>query len=204
MRNMPNMATGPQAMVLQLLAGIPLFRHLDQAECFEIVRILKPITHPAGTLLFQEGDPADSLIIIERGSVDISLASVSGDVIIATIGANEVLGELCLIDRGERSATATVTQSLHGYAIHVRDFDRLRNELHPAAYKLVRELSRVMYARIRAVDERLESILGYTKESSTALKETEKTQSGNTNPASPGILRSLAGKLWGRADTAPR
>ena len=56
--------------------------------------------------LFEEGDPGECAYIIESGSVEVSLDKGGRKLIIATLGAGEVLGEMAIIDSSPRTATA--------------------------------------------------------------------------------------------------
>ncbi|MDC7787636.1 cyclic nucleotide-binding domain-containing protein [Rhodoplanes sp. TEM] len=56
----------------------------------------------AGEVIFREGEPAAEMFLIKSGTVAIR----SDDHLIAELGDNEVFGEMALIDRSPRSATA--------------------------------------------------------------------------------------------------
>ena len=56
--------------------------------------------------IFEEGDPGDCAYIIESGSVEVSLDKGGRKLVIATLGAGEVLGEMAIIDNHPRTATA--------------------------------------------------------------------------------------------------
>ena len=56
--------------------------------------------------LFEEGDPGECAYIIESGLVEVSLDKGGRKLVIATLGAGEVLGEMAIIDNCPRTATA--------------------------------------------------------------------------------------------------
>jgi len=56
--------------------------------------------------LFEEGDPGECAYIIESGSVEVSLDKGGRKLVIAILGAGEVLGEMAIIDNCPRTATA--------------------------------------------------------------------------------------------------
>lgn len=56
----------------------------------------------AGEVIFQEGDPAEELFIVQAGKVEIRL----GNRLLDTLPERSIFGEMALIDRGTRSATA--------------------------------------------------------------------------------------------------
>ena len=56
--------------------------------------------------MFEEGDAGECAYIIESGSVEVSLGKGGRKLVIATLGAGEVLGEMAIIDNFPRTATA--------------------------------------------------------------------------------------------------
>ena len=91
----------------EMLATVEFFEHLndeDRARLAEVVD-LKPLA--AGETLFKAGEPGDSLFVVRSGEVELFIRDTTGQKIVLTIaGANEIFGELALLDRGARTATA--------------------------------------------------------------------------------------------------
>ena len=56
--------------------------------------------------LFEEGDHGECAYIIESGTVEVSLNKGGRKLVIATLGKGEVLGEMSIIDKLPRTATA--------------------------------------------------------------------------------------------------
>ncbi len=59
--------------------------------------------YPAGTVIFQQGDPGDFMYVVKEGTVDLKL----GDRVLETVEVGGVFGEMALIDNEARSASAT-------------------------------------------------------------------------------------------------
>ena len=60
-----------------------------------------------GDLIFQQEDPADAVFYLQKGKIKIVVASKQGkEAVIAILGADEFLGEGCLIGQPLRLATA--------------------------------------------------------------------------------------------------
>ncbi|MBN1770373.1 MAG: Crp/Fnr family transcriptional regulator [Deltaproteobacteria bacterium] len=68
------------------------------------------VSYPAGTVLFQEGDPGGEMFLIVAGSVRVSKRSASGDRTLALLGPGEFFGEMAILTGEERSATAMVEE----------------------------------------------------------------------------------------------
>src|SRR5438477_4222124 len=99
--------------------------------------------------IFHQGDPGDSLFIVESGAVKIVLPSPEGEegAIIATLGRGDFFGELALLDGAPHSATAVALEPTQALVLNratfqglVDDEPGLRNALFAG---LVAELRRL-------------------------------------------------------------
>jgi CRP/FNR family transcriptional regulator, cyclic AMP receptor protein len=80
-----------------------------------------------GETIFHEGDPADTVHLLDAGRVAVRVATPHGDVAILTIlGPGEVFGELALLNDVPRTATVTALEACETLSLHRRDFERLR------------------------------------------------------------------------------
>jgi CRP-like cAMP-binding protein len=136
----------------RFLADIPLFRDLDRTELGEILGLARPFSFPSGHHLCQQGEPSDGMYVIERGRARIS-ARLLGDeqVELSIVGPGEVIGELALVDGGTRSASVDTLEPASGYFFSRRRFELLRADFRPSAFKVMRQLSLMLCARVRAV-----------------------------------------------------
>jgi CRP-like cAMP-binding protein len=70
------------------------------------------VTFEAGQELFHQGDMSDAAYIIIDGSADVVLDTQGGRVTIATIGRNELVGEIGIICDAPRIATVQAKSRL--------------------------------------------------------------------------------------------
>jgi CRP/FNR family cyclic AMP-dependent transcriptional regulator len=138
---------------------VPIFRSLSDEEMYEIIRICHVHMFSAGHTLFRQHEYGESAFIIESGHVEITVENQEQSEVIATLGPSEVFGELSLIEPGTRSATAVVSEPVVLYELRGPEFQKLRDAPNPAAYKVIRALSRVVCQRLRGVNERIEAHL---------------------------------------------
>lgn len=68
-------------------------------------------TFEPGQIIFRMGDSCDAMYIISEGLVEISLESENESYILASLGRNDVFGEMCLVKSSTRTATATVKET---------------------------------------------------------------------------------------------
>ena len=83
------------------------------AEASIPVWYLKP-----GETIFKEGETAKELYVIRSGQVEIQL----GNRLLATLEANEIFGEMALIESAPRSATAIAKTDVALVPISKKDF----------------------------------------------------------------------------------
>lgn len=106
-----------------LLAQNILFKALSSAELDKLLTLSAEYSHPKGKIIFQKGDPGDSLLAVLKGKISISATSDEGrEIIFNTITQGEMFGEMACIDGVERSATATVLKNCTLLAIQRSDF----------------------------------------------------------------------------------
>ncbi len=97
-------------MKLEALRSVPLFRALDEEAAVELCQLLTTNEVTAGTCLFRRGDAGESMYLIERGSIKISVKDADGhDTTLAELGKGEFFGEMSLLDGHVRSADATAS-----------------------------------------------------------------------------------------------
>ena len=107
--------------------------------------------------MFHEGDPADSLHVIESGRVSVGLTTSYGNqVTFALQSKGEMFGELALLSPdSRRTATVTALERTETMVIHRSDFDRLRAD----QPQVTEALLRILAARVRMLSERLTEAL---------------------------------------------
>lgn len=139
---------------------IELFRSLNEEELTELLRAIRPVGAAPGEVLFREGDVGDGAYAIESGRIEI-LARGAGDheVQVAVLGPGDVLGELSLLDGAPRSATARAMDKASLFRLDKTEFDFLRRNLRPAAYKVIRTISMTLCDRLRDTNSRLRTLM---------------------------------------------
>lgn len=107
-----------------LLSEVPLFQLLDEDERTALAANLDLVTFPKDHLIFQYGEPGDSLYIIRSGEVEIFVRDNTGNrLVLETAGHGNYFGELSLLDRGPRSASVMVTQDVEALRLDRDDLE---------------------------------------------------------------------------------
>jgi CRP-like cAMP-binding protein len=92
-----------------LLKRIPIFKSLSREAIEQVAGGLKTRTLQAGDILFNLGDPGDEMVIVRRGKIAIYVpdaADPQSGQVLRIFRSGEILGEMALIDRQPRSASA--------------------------------------------------------------------------------------------------
>ena len=140
----------------KFLSHLPIFQNLSDEEIGEIVRLFKPATIKAGEVLVKEGDASQSMLIIESGQVAVVKSTHQGDEkALAIIDAPTVIGELSLLDGTKRSATVRCAKDGQAWRVDRPDFEVLRQNYHPAAFKVLHNLGLMMSQRLRDTNSRI-------------------------------------------------
>jgi CRP-like cAMP-binding protein len=138
--------------MLEKLQKVPMCKGLSPAEAKELAAIAQEATAAKGTVLFEEGAPGDSIVVLLAGQIDIIKAGQK----LATVSQGSVLGEMSLLgEGGKRTATATATSDVELLKIDVAKFQAMLQAHHLVALKVVANLARVMSKRLIAMNEKL-------------------------------------------------
>jgi CRP-like cAMP-binding protein len=118
---------------LQVLRAVPLFADLDERSLQAVAILAREVTARAGEALMLEGEPGDEFYVIVDGTVRIE----KGGRAIRSMTAGGFLGEIALVDRRPRSATATCVTDVRLLEIRSHEFERLMDTL-PAVHRRIR------------------------------------------------------------------
>jgi CRP/FNR family transcriptional regulator, cyclic AMP receptor protein len=100
---------------------------------------------PVGGIIFSRGEPGDCMYIVQSGVIDM----VIGDKVIETLGANEALGFMSMIDDLPRSSTAKAREACELSLIDSRTFRFMVDEVPNFAAYIMGVLAR----RIRGMSQ---------------------------------------------------
>src|SRR5437867_1707814 len=115
----------------QSLARVPLFKRLEPHELEHLAEEVDQVNYPAGETIFNEHDRGDALYILEEGAVRIWVFDEDvKEVTLAELKPGDFFGELAVLDRGERSSSATAIVDTHLHRLSSDDFQQFLME-HP-------------------------------------------------------------------------
>ncbi len=139
-----------------------LFQDLEEAELHQILSRTMPRNFPAGEVIIREGDPGNSLFIMQAGEVEITkqLTLVLDEdtpkerVFIRLNAENGVyFGEMALLENETRSATVTALTDCSLLELHQKDFLDLIGMNPAMGVKLLLRLAQVLSGHLRKTNQ---------------------------------------------------
>ena len=126
---------------VQILRNIPLFARMEPSKLKLLAFTSERITFRAGDLLFEQGEAADCAYILIGGDADVLVNSPQGPIVVATLGRNDIVGEIGILIDVPRTATVRAKTNLTTLRISKELFFRLVTEFPQMAIEIMRELA---------------------------------------------------------------
>lgn len=129
------------------LSKIRLFKPLTKDTVQQLVEKMDQKELKAGEFLFRSGDPSDGLYIVADGHLDIVFENpnpAQDDLVVASLKPGDVLGEISLLDRQARAASAKAIAKTTVKRLSVDTFNAVIAEQPQEITKEIREISEDM------------------------------------------------------------
>ncbi|MEE2996252.1 MAG: Crp/Fnr family transcriptional regulator [Pseudomonadota bacterium] len=126
---------------VEALRSVPLFAKIEPSKLKLLAFTSERLTFPAGGELFHEGDQGDAAYIILDGQAEIIIDTPNGELAVAKVGKNDLIGEIAILIDVPRTATIRAETNLTALAITKDLFFRMVNEFPDMAVEIMRELA---------------------------------------------------------------
>ncbi len=139
-----------------------LFRTLSDEEIGRVADLCEQRSYPADGAIINEDERGTEIFVVVKGRVDIEIRRpLGGDAsqTIDTLGPGHVFGELTLVDGFLRSATVRARGPVECLVIPDGKLISLMDADHTIGYRIMRNVSQVLSARIRETNLRLRNAL---------------------------------------------
>jgi CRP/FNR family transcriptional regulator, cyclic AMP receptor protein len=141
------------------LHSLTIFRELDRNEIEIVNKYVFEQNVKKDSILFAEGMPGELLYVIISGCVEIIKETKNnGKMVLATIGANDIVGEMSLIDSEPRSATGRTSEDSVLLVINKQSFHEILKSDPRIAAKVLMGLLKIISRRLRTTDKKIEDI----------------------------------------------
>ena len=125
----------------ELLRRVPIFAEIEPAKLKLLAFMSERVGFDPGKRLVQQGDTADAAYLIIDGHAEVILETPAGPVVVATIGANETVGEMGILGDVPRNATVRAKDRVIVLRISKEPFMRMVREFPTMAVSIMRELA---------------------------------------------------------------
>lgn len=112
-------------------------------------------SYPAGEVVFRQDEPGRRMYVVHSGRVRLARHVAGVDVTLAVVGPGDFFGEMALLEKLPRTATATVVEAATLLEVGEADFEALVRRSGELSVRLLRRLS----SRLREADRQIQALL---------------------------------------------
>lgn len=143
----------------ELLRRVRYFAEIEPAKLKLLAFMSERVAFDDGKQLFRQGDSGDAAYLIIEGEAEVIAETSAGPVVLATLGANEITGEMAILGNVPRSATVRAKGRLVTLRISKDPFMRMVREFPSIAVAMMQELAE----RLAANNNQLSAALAEVK-----------------------------------------
>jgi CRP-like cAMP-binding protein len=126
---------------VQSLRQVPMFKDIDPARLKLLAFTSERVQFAGGQRFFAQGDPSDSAYVILDGRASVLLNTPNGEIQVAELGGNALVGEMGILSDTPRSATIAAAEPTTALRIDKRVFLELLAQFPQMALAVMRELA---------------------------------------------------------------
>lgn len=134
---------------------------------------------PAGTRLFEEGEPGGEMYVVQAGKVSITKTVGDATKVLAVLGPGEFFGEMSILNQKPRTATAIVVEDAKLLVIDPQTFEAMVTGNTEIALRLIKRLAKrldsadTLISILMHKDARARVILGLSRQAEIAGQRVE-------------------------------
>ena len=127
---------------VQSLRQVPMFRDVDPARLKLLAFTSERVNFSDGQRFFSQGDPSDAAYVILDGRASVLLNTPGGEIQVAELGSNALVGEMGILSDTPRSATIMAAEPTTALRIDKRVFLELLAQFPQMSLAIMRELAK--------------------------------------------------------------
>ncbi len=150
-----------RADTIELLQNVPYLSRLDSASLVALADVLTASTLPTNGVLYKQGQPGDSMVIVGTGRLSVRVSTAPGQAVteVAVMYPGDVVGEMACVDPSPRSATVLATKPSIVFDLTRAVLDAVRALAPAVGVAIVGGVITHLARRIRETNDRIESAL---------------------------------------------
>lgn len=126
---------------VNMLKRVPLLSGLAEAKLKLLAFTSERLTFRAGDVLFRQGEDGDAAYVILQGHATVLVDSPNGEIKVAELSDNAVVGEISIICDVARTATVRAESELEVLRITKENFTRLLSDFPEMTLEILRVLA---------------------------------------------------------------
>ena len=127
---------------VQTLRQVPMFKDIDPARLKLLAFTSERVQFAERQRFFSQGDASDSAYVILEGRADVLLTTPTGEIKVAELEGNALVGEMGILSDTPRSATIMASQPTTALRIDRRVFLELLAQFPQMSLAVMRELAK--------------------------------------------------------------
>ncbi len=126
---------------VNILRKIPLFANIEPAKLKLMAFASERMTYRDGQPVVRQGEPGDAAYVILDGEADVTVETPSGPLKVASLGRNDIVGDIAILIDIPRTATVTANGDLATLKLTKELFFQLVNDFPEMAIEVMRVLA---------------------------------------------------------------
>jgi len=143
------------SLKIEILKSLQMFRYLSYKELVRVMNITATVEYRKDDEIFAIGDQGDGMYVVLSGVVRMHREGQT----VAELGKGQHFGEMSLVDRSQRSLTATCSSAARLLEIRRKDFYAIIKKEPTLAVKLLWSFIQVLAERLRKTTKDLSGAL---------------------------------------------
>jgi CRP-like cAMP-binding protein len=124
-----------------MLRKVPLFSRVAPAKLKLLAFTSDRVRYNEGQVLFRQGDEGDAAYVVLSGRAEVIVDSSAGELKVAEVEPNEIVGEIAILCDVSRTATVKAATPLEVLRIRKDHFLRLLTEFPEMTVEIVKVLA---------------------------------------------------------------
>jgi CRP-like cAMP-binding protein len=126
---------------VELLRRTPLFCKVPPAKLKLLAFTSDRVKYSEGQILFRQGDAGDAAYVVLTGTAEVLINADGGQIKVAVIEPNSVVGEIAILCDVSRTATVRASAPLEALRISKEHFLKMLTDFPDMGIEIMRELA---------------------------------------------------------------
>ena len=139
---------------IRLLQAMPIFGGVSEEALRFLMSLAREVEVPKGNYYYHEGDPGNSVFVLETGKVVLMKSWRDKDHVLKSLARGDSFGEVALIDLQPRNTSALAVETSRAIELSTEDLYKLYKK-HLEQFALIyMNMARQVCRRLREADTR--------------------------------------------------